>query len=35
MRLTVMGQMVKGMTAELKPDNQHPETAKLQPWWPT
>jgi len=27
MRLTVMGQMVKGMTAELKPDDKHPETA--------
>jgi hypothetical protein len=27
MRLTVMGQMVKGMTAELKPDDKHPATA--------
>ncbi len=27
MRLTVMKQMVKGMTAELKPDDKHPETA--------
>lgn len=29
MRLTVMGQMVKGMMAELKPDNKHPETATV------
>lgn len=27
MRLTVMRQMVKGMTAELKPDGKHPKTA--------
>lgn len=27
MRLTVMGQMIKGMAAELKPDEKHPETA--------
>jgi hypothetical protein len=29
MRLTVMGQMVKGMSAELKSDNKHPETATV------
>ena len=29
MRLTVMGQMVKGMTTELKPDNKCPETATV------
>jgi len=29
MRLTVMGQMVKGMTTELKPNNKHPETATV------
>jgi len=29
MRLTVMGQMVKGMTTELKPDNKCPETAAV------
>jgi hypothetical protein len=27
MRLTVMGQLIKGMAAELKPDEKHPETA--------
>jgi hypothetical protein len=27
MRLTVMGQMIKGMAAELKPEERHPETA--------
>jgi hypothetical protein len=29
MRLTVMGQMVKGMTAELKSDNKHPKSATV------
>lgn len=29
MRLTVMGQLVKGMTAELKPDDKRPETAAV------
>ena len=29
MRLTVMGQMVKGMTTELKPDDKCPETAAV------
>lgn len=29
MRLTVMGQMVKGMTAELKPGDKFPETATV------
>ncbi|CAE6869026.1 ISKra4 family transposase ISAfe13 [Paraburkholderia nemoris] len=29
MRLTVMRQMIKGMTAELKPDDKHPETAAV------
>jgi hypothetical protein len=32
MRLTIMGQMVKGMTAELESNNKSPETA---PCWPT
>jgi hypothetical protein len=27
MRLTVRGQMIKGMAAELKPEERHPETA--------
>ena len=27
MRLTVMGQLIKGMAVELKPDEKHPETA--------
>ena len=31
MRLTVMGQMVKGMTAELKPDDKHPEASCATP----
>ena len=29
MRLTVMGQMVKGMVAELKPDEQRPEPVTI------
>ncbi len=29
MRLTVMGQMIKGMAAELKPDDKYPETAAV------